>query len=75
MKTDKWFAARRYGYGSALPLRWQGWALFVGLLGTIALATRLDGAARWIAIGVILVILLPIIAAKTEGGWRWRWGP
>ena len=26
----EWFAAKRYGYGSGLPIAWQGWAVIGG---------------------------------------------
>lgn len=39
-----WFAPKRYGYGSGLPIAWQGWALLAGLivlvLGTAPLAAK-----------------------------------
>ena len=28
----EWFAPKRYGYGSGLPISWQGWAVLVGFL-------------------------------------------
>jgi hypothetical protein len=34
----EWFEAKRYGYGSGLPIAWQGWAItiayFVLILGS-----------------------------------------
>lgn len=69
-----WFAAKRYGYGASLPIRWQGWAatlLFVALF--IAAGRMLTGSPRWIAMAACLAAFLIVAAAKTEGGWRWRW--
>ena len=28
----EWFAPKRYGYGSSLPIAWQGWALTLGFV-------------------------------------------
>lgn len=30
---DIWFPAKKYGYGWGLPVKWQGWVAFIGLLG------------------------------------------
>jgi hypothetical protein len=30
---DIWFPAKKYGYGWGVPLKWQGWAALLGLLG------------------------------------------
>ena len=27
LKKGDWFAPKRYGYGTGLPIAWQGWAL------------------------------------------------
>ena len=70
-----WFAAKRYGYGSGLPIAWQGW-LLVGLylalviMAPIALAPLLSS----IVVIAATAILLVICARKTAGGWRWRNG-
>ena len=77
-----WFRQKQFGYG-ATPNTWQGW------LFTIASALAIAGLAfgadfvrdnterlLMIALGMpVMVILLVLIShAKTEGGWRWRWG-
>jgi hypothetical protein len=74
---DAWFAPKRYGYGTSLPIAWQGWAIFIGYLLLIAAAGFLIPYS-WIAfIGVAAAATLAFIlvcAQKTRGGWRWRWG-
>lgn len=73
----EWFAPKRYGYGSGLPISWQGWALTVGfLIATFVIATRLsDRPIAAIGALVPLVFAFVVITAKTtRGGWRWRWG-
>ncbi|UVO55551.1 hypothetical protein [Sphingomonas sp. SUN039] len=73
-----WFAAKSFGYGAGLPIAWQGWLLLTAhcaLLIGAAIVTqgRLDGK-DWLVMIVVGVVPLPIYAARTEGGWRWRWG-
>ena len=72
-----WFRSKRYGIGAGFPMAWQGWAL-VGLhiALVVGLAAGLQGRplAMAISITAAAVLPLPIYAARTEGGWRWRWG-
>lgn len=72
-----WFAAKRYGLGAGLPLCWQGW-LMLGLHVALIVALTLFFAERpGLLLPLVLVSALlpmPLYAAKTEGGWRWRWG-
>lgn len=72
-----WFAPKRFGLGSGLPIRWQGWALLVThasliLLGVLLLGDRPGAVIAWAVL--IGLAPLPVYAAKTRGGWRWRWG-
>lgn len=72
-----WFAAKNHGYGAGAPIAWQGWAFIAGHVALITggarmLAHRPAAAVAWCI--VIAAIGLPVIAAKTRGGWRWRWG-
>ena len=73
----EWFAPKRYGYGSGLPLTWQGWAILIGFL-VITFADALLFATRPIVLFAILipvtVALMVVTARTTRGGWRWRWG-
>ena len=73
----EWFAPKRYGYGSGLPISWQGWALTLGYVASmITLGMKLeDRPLQLIAAAVPLTVALIVISAKTtRGGWRWRWG-
>lgn len=77
LEPGPWFRAKSYGLGAGLPIRWQGWALLAAHVATIA-GIALAFADRP-AILITMVLLttflpLPIYAARTEGGWRWRWG-
>jgi hypothetical protein len=73
----EWFAPKRYGYGTGLPITWQGWVLTLGFVAiAILLSTRL--ARRPIQLAAVLVpittVFLVVCARTTRGGWRWRWG-
>jgi hypothetical protein len=86
MFDDKpWFAPKRFGYGSGAPIAWQGWiviALHVLLVVGVTLPLvrfRPDiyhghGMALFLIEMGIIVLPLPVYAAKTRGGWKWRWG-
>lgn len=74
---DIWFEPKRYGYGAGLPVAWQGWALLLAYLAVLVAAGALMPRHPWL-FGIVVVVataaLLPIVAARTRGGWRWRWG-
>ena len=72
-----WFRAKRYGFGAGLPLAWQGWLLPAAHIALIlGLSRLLVDRPLALTVGVVAAVLLPlpIYAARTEGGWRWRWG-
>ena len=73
----EWFAPKRFGYGSGLPISWQGWAITIGFLAiSIALALLFRNRPLLFIAAVIPVTaaLLVITAKTTRGRWRWRWG-
>ena len=70
-----WFRPRRNGYGTGLPIAWQGWVLLALHVALIAgLAVWLQGGPVSMTIAAILAAVapMPIYRARTEGGWRWR---
>ncbi|WP_293940589.1 hypothetical protein [Sphingomonas sp.] len=73
----EWFAPKRFGYGSGLPIAWQGWVLLIGFL-VLTLAAALLLANRPVALIAVLApatILFMIVCARTtRGGWHWRSG-
>jgi len=73
----EWFAPKRYGYGSGMPISWQGWVVtlaYVALLIAASVAFK-DQPLRLVAVAVPLTTVLMVICARTtRGGWRWRWG-
>ena len=73
----EWFAPKRYGIGTGIPISWQGWALTLGFLATafaVSLAFK-DKPTVMIAVMVPAAAVFVVVAARTtRGGWRWRWG-
>jgi len=72
-----WFRAKNYGFGTGLPIVWQGWAMLAMHVALImGLVTLLRGKPVALTILVLLAAIapLPLYRARTEGGWHWRWG-
>jgi len=76
-EDEAWFAPKPYGYGSGLPIAWQGWAALLAYVASILAATLLIRYS-WIAwAGIVAAAtgaFVIICARKTRGGWRWRSG-
>ena len=73
----EWFAPKRYGYGSGLPISWQGWVVIIGYVVLLALATLVipvSLTAYFSIVAVLTIALIIICARTTRGGFRWRWG-
>jgi hypothetical protein len=77
----KWFAVKRYGYGSGLPIAWQGWVLMgaflAAVLALLSFAYRPGTGAKIGSVaGILMVTLLftIIVHRKTRGAYKWRWG-
>ncbi len=78
MSDGDWFAPKKFGLGSGLPIAWQGWVIMTLYLAVVTgtaglLAPRHPG----IALAVILpltVAFMVICAQHTRGGWKWRNG-
>ncbi|MGO9485560.1 MAG: hypothetical protein ACLPX9_13385 [Rhodomicrobium sp.] len=73
-----WFRPKRYGWGAS-PANWKGW-LAIGVFLVLVLAVNLALAGEPLlmqlgALGVLLALFAWIVWKKTEGDWRWRWGP
>ena len=73
----EWFAPKRYGIGSGLPIAWQGW-LVLGVYLAVVIGASFLVIERPLLVGAIIfaatVLLLLVTARTTRGGWRWRWG-
>jgi hypothetical protein len=73
----EWFAPKRYGYGSGMPIAWQGWAVTIAYIAIVLIAIRFMPSRPVVILAVIVpatVTLMVITARTTRGGWRWRWG-
>ncbi|MEQ1538753.1 MAG: hypothetical protein ABL928_07500 [Sphingorhabdus sp.] len=72
-----WFRAKRFGYGSGLPFKWQGWVLLLShiavIIGVVVLVQDKPTVFTLLVL-LIALVPMPIYAARTEGGWKWRWG-
>ena len=71
-----WFAPKAFHYGAGLPIRWQGWTFLLGHIGVILLGTMLFKGNEVATLAWVLlfaVLPMPLYAAKTRGGWHWRW--
>lgn len=75
VRPGYWFAPKRFGYG-AIPVTLAGWIATVAYVGAIALVawTLPTDTARMIVGGCVTIGFLVLVAVKTDGGWRWRWG-
>lgn len=76
-RGDAWFVPKLFGLG-ATPVTWQGWAMVLGFAAVEALIViRLPGP-DWMRLVLALLALVPFVMAvwtKTDGSWRFRWGP
>ena len=73
----EWFAPKRYGIGSGLPISWQGWLVTLVYAGSAVGAAALfrDRPLQMVATLIPLTVVFLVIASRTtRGGWRWRWG-
>lgn len=77
MSDGNWFAPKRFGYGSGVPIAWQGWAVLAAYSATCILAgMTLVPRHPAVAIAIIAAATIACIivcAQHTRGGWKWRW--
>ena len=86
--SEFWFKPKTHGYGAS-PTGWKGWALILGavlvnfvfmaaLLLAPLIAGEIPGLAPFLLFLVLdaalMIGLLRVVRAKTDGEWRWRWG-
>lgn len=77
-----WFEPKSHGYGSGMPVAWQGWVLLTAYIALVVGLAVLAGESNNIALvsAAIAVIVIAtvmfamIVRNRTRGGWRWRWG-
>ncbi|WP_025886273.1 hypothetical protein [Asaia prunellae] len=84
-QRNPWFRAKKYGYGSGLPITWQGWVSFGLVLGILLMpplfmsfvAERYQPGIMIVYFAVSLLamtLFFFVCKTHTRGGWRWRWG-
>ena len=74
--SKPWFRQKSFGYGAGLPIAWQGWlvvAIHVAVIvgGALLLQSQPAATIAWALLAGL--VPLPLYAAKTRGGWKWRW--
>lgn len=76
VREGYWFAPKLFGYG-ATPVTWQGWVTTLAYVAALAAAVRwLPGTpARLAMVAVLTVPFIAFVHSRTDGGFRWRWGP
>ena len=65
-----WFRAKNRGYGTGLPIAWQGWvfmALHIALIAGLSMALRNQPVAMTIVVVLAALAPMPIYQARTEG--------
>ena len=75
MEKGPWFRAKRFGYGAGLPFKWQGWVLLLSHMALIIGIAVLLADRPMLMLPLVLFVAfapMPIYAARTEGGWKWR---
>lgn len=75
-RDQAWFAAKRYGYGWGLPLRWQGWAVLTGFIAALIGSSQLAkySIALYLGLTLLLTALVVWICFKKGEAAKWRWG-
>lgn len=76
VREGYWFAPKLFGWGAA-PVTWQGWLTTFAYIALIALlASRVpDQQVRIATIVLVTIAFIGFVWTKTDGGFRWRWGP
>jgi hypothetical protein len=76
-RDQAWFAAKQYGYGWSLPLRWQGWLVLLGYIAAIVaagFAFAYEHHTAFIALGILLSVTLVGVCYWKGEKPMWRWG-
>jgi hypothetical protein len=78
-KPTFWFPVKRYGWGWGLPVRWQGWVVFIAYLallygGIAYFKPQRDVVGLSVYILALTAGLVVVVALKGERPVGWRWG-
>jgi hypothetical protein len=80
MNDRPWFRAKQTGFGTGLPMAWQGWVLvasYIGAMSGLAGLFANRGGSEivfYVLLLLVTAVFMLIARRKTEGGWRWRNG-
>jgi hypothetical protein len=72
-----WFAPKRYGCGSGMPISWQGWAAMIVYMAVVIGGALLADRSLVAAVSIIVpatILFIVISFRTTAGGWGCRWG-
>jgi pimeloyl-ACP methyl ester carboxylesterase len=74
-----WFPVKKYGWGWGLPVRWQGWLVFVGYCALLFAGVQerqvlSDSYGLALYVALLTAVLVGVVAAKGERPIAWRWG-
>ena len=79
LEEGPWFRAKRFGYGTGLPFKWQGWVVLgfyaLAMTGLGLLADNDKAIPTFVTVALMLIvtgIFTIIVRNHTEGGWKWR---
>lgn len=77
-EKEKWFPAKKYGWGWGFPITWQGWLflllwVLVLFAGIVFLMDQMNSFAFWSFNIVMVAILITVCWVKGEKP-KWRWG-
>ena len=75
-EKQKWFPAKKYGWGWGLPNCWQGWLVLAAYLVLLCAGAFLMLKEMGLLLGytaVLSIVLIVICYLKGEKP-RWRWG-
>ena len=70
-----WFRPKSRGYGTGMPIAWQGWVMLtmhIALITGVTMLLRNQPVPMMIFVILAGLAPLPLYRAKTEGDWRWR---
>ncbi len=78
-----WFKPKLFGLGASIPCSWEGWLVLAAFIGSVFGGLWLGRQFEAPAIRALLplavlaiasLVFIPLIASRTQGGWKWRWG-
>jgi hypothetical protein len=72
-----WFPAKRYGFGWAAPVTWQGWAVLALYLVAEGICWEIWHSQQmrtWGIVSAVLTAAFMVVCYLTGEPLGWRWG-